>query len=345
MKTKKSGFTLVELLVVIAIIGILIGMLLPAVQAVREAARRIQCANNSRQLALACMNYESAHQHFPPAINSETSRGRSEAEPVFAKPSNPDRGAQQGWGFFILPFLELEPLATLYEDATDGGQTDWFLVSDSQGELVGSNVIPTFICPSDSSPDGDFNSSLTHEMAPDGQFYAKANYIAVVGSDIQENAKDPDFASTWGIMATNTRTGFGAISDGASNTILLGERSSRTEEASGASESERVEAWGAIWAGRVLNSQRNERGHFSNDTCTGRLTSASPDDSDFSDEVRRWSVNGTRTSDGMISSFHQGGGHAAFADGSTHFLPDNTSLVTLQRLAAMADGQVVQLDF
>ena len=191
MKTKKSGFTLVELLVVIAIIGILIGMLLPAVQAVREAARRIQCANNSRQLALACMNYESAHQHFPPAINSETSRGRSEAEPVFAKPSNPDRGAQQGWGFFILPFLELEPLATLYEDATDGGQTDWFLVSDSQGELVGSNVIPTFICPSDSSPDGDFNSSLTHEMAPDGQFYAKANYIAVVDLISRKMLKTP----------------------------------------------------------------------------------------------------------------------------------------------------------
>ena len=97
MKTRSKGFTLVELLVVIAIIGILIGMLLPAVQQVREAARRITCNNNSRQLALAALNYESSFQVFPPAINSDASIGRGRpGAPIicllYTSPSPRDRG-------------------------------------------------------------------------------------------------------------------------------------------------------------------------------------------------------------------------------------------------------------
>ena len=128
MKIRKQGFTLVELLVVIAIIGILIGMLLPAVQQVREAARRTQCANNSRQLVLAMLNYESAHQRFPPAINSEFSRGREDAPPIIENPSMAGDGVQQGWGFFILPFLEQNALGQQYQTATGNGAIDWYLV-------------------------------------------------------------------------------------------------------------------------------------------------------------------------------------------------------------------------
>ncbi len=333
---KKSGFTLVELLVVIAIIGILIGMLLPAVQQVREAARRIACGNNARQLALATLNYESANQQFPPAINSETCRGRLKEPPIIARTSDPSDASQQGWGFFILPFLEQNALADLYQAATGNGEDDWWLVTDANGILVASNVIPSFICPSDSSPDGDFNSALTHENAPDGQLYAKSNFVPAVGALSHQQSNDDDRGNQWGIMATNTRTTFGAILDGSSNTILIGERASRTDVESGAVPGE-TNAWGAIWAGRILNSNRNERGHFSHDCCAGRLTT--------DNDSRSWGVNGTRASDGMISSFHPGGGHAAFADGSTHFLSDNTSLDTLKRLAAMADGLVIGEDF
>ena len=337
MKTKKLGFTLVELLVVIAIIGILIAMLLPAVQAVREAARRVQCANNSRQLALACMNYESGHQRFPPAVNSEASRGRLDAAPIIGRPSNSSDGVQQGWGFFILPFLEQEALSQVYDTATDNGDTDWWLVTDANGKLVASNVISAFICPSDDSPDGDFNSSCTDENAPDGQLYAKANFVAVVGALRHINSDDTGFENAWGIMATNTRTSFGDIQDGSSNTILIGERASRTEADSGEVGSGVEEGWGAIWAGRILNSRRNSEGRFSHDCFAGELA-------DLTDP-RSWGVNGTRTPSGLVSSFHPGGGHAAFADGSTHFLSDNTSLETLGRLAAMADGDVIGEDF
>ena len=337
MKVRQNGFTLVELLVVIAIIGILIGMLLPAVQQVREAARRVECANNSRQLVLAMLNYESAHQRFPPAINSESSRGRADAPPVIARPSTPGDGVQQGWGFFILPFLEQDPLSQQYISATGNGEIDWFLVENGDGNLVASAIIPAFICPSDASPNGDFNFSLTHESAPAGQIYGKANYVAAIGAGNHVETRRTTGQITWGIMATNSRTTFADIRDGSSNTIIIGERSSRTEEASGAVESERVDAFGAIWAGRILNSLRNERGHFSNDTCVGRLTTG--------DDSRSWGVNGTRSSDGLVSSFHPDGGHATYSDGSTHFLSDNTTLETLKRLAAMADGLVVQTDF
>ena len=99
MKSKR-GFTLVELLVVIAIIGILIGMLLPAVQQVREAARRADCSNKTRQLGLALLNFESAHQEFPAGWAAEDSS---------AAVSDP------GWGWTaeLLPFLEADPLFQL----------------------------------------------------------------------------------------------------------------------------------------------------------------------------------------------------------------------------------------
>ena len=341
MKIRRIGFTLVELLVVIAIIGILIGMLLPAVQQVREAARRTECANNSRQLVLAILNYESANQRFPPAINSEFTRGRLGAPPVLPVSSDPDLGAQQGWGFFILPFLEQSALGEVFRREADivepNNRFEWFLKEDGSGQLLASEIIPAFICPSDASPDGDFNSSLTHMGAPDGQLYAKANFVAAVGALRHQNSDDAGFESAWGIMATNTRTTFGNIQDGSSNTILIGERASRSEADSGALESERVDAFGAIWAGRILNSQRNERGDFSHDSCAGRLTTG--------DDSRSWGVNGVRTSSALISSFHPGGGHATFADGSTHFLTDGTTLDNLKNLAAMADGQVVEIDF
>lgn len=128
IKTKsKKGFTLVELLVVIAIIGVLVGLLLPAVQAAREAARRMQCSNNMRQLALATMNYESAFKRFPPGVAIDY--------------NTPSTANNAGWGVHgrILPFVEANNLAA---------QVDVNTAWDFQLAIDGVSI-PLFRCPSD----------------------------------------------------------------------------------------------------------------------------------------------------------------------------------------------------
>ena len=119
------GFTLVELLVVIAIIGILIGMLLPAVQAVREAARRISCGNNMKQLALGALNYESAFQVFPPGVQVEQNR------------------YEFSWGSFLLPYIEQNNLHDLLADDIQNHTP-----LNQIAEEIRSTTIPAFMCPS-----------------------------------------------------------------------------------------------------------------------------------------------------------------------------------------------------
>ena len=232
MKTTgaRTAFTLVELLVVIAIIGILIGMLLPAVQQVREAARRTACMNNARQLTLAMLNYESAYQLFPTGV-SHTDAGNARGAPVIPRPSNPNRSREQGWGMIILPFMEQNNLYDLLKNETNNWDDSWYLKLDANGQPLASNIIPAFICPSDASKDGDRNQSFTHKdcVAAGLDFYGKSNYVGAVGGCNFTDSIRPQHMSTWGIFARNSRTGFGQISDGSSNVIALGERSSRTE--------------------------------------------------------------------------------------------------------------------
>ena len=164
-KSPPKGFTLVELLVVIAIIGILIGMLLPAVQQVREAARRAACENNSRQIGLACLNYESAHGVYPPGCNFMN----LQIDPIFPswdpRPGTDFECNHLAWGYYILPTREAGNVFDSNPANTAWGED----ILDSNGDPVTSNVIPVFVCPSDST--GDFNEtyftlSLIHIPSP-----------------------------------------------------------------------------------------------------------------------------------------------------------------------------------
>jgi len=137
----KSGFTLVELLVVIAIIGILIGMLLPAVQQVREAARRTQCMNNLRQIGLATILFHDAQEAFPPARTATS----NQVLPIFVR-NGPD-----SWFVRILPFIEQNNLYSLW-DLTDR--------YDNQPETAVATPIATLLCPT--------RHSISDANAPDG---------------------------------------------------------------------------------------------------------------------------------------------------------------------------------
>ena len=335
MKLNKNGFTLVELLVVIAIIGILIGMLLPAVQQVREAARRIQCANNMRQIGIAAHNYESSRMHFPPGLNYPTSssRIRRNIEPIIAG------GQRVSWAVALLPFVEQNNLFAAMQAGTNNWSTNWWeaeLVAGT-GEFCHSQVIPFFICPSDAG--GEFNDAYTPNNATTP--CAKSNYVALVGAGNTdgepqrnlnlEDLSDTRFREFWGMFGMNSKTTFAEISDGTTNTFMIGERATRTRgEFSGVASDVRPSA-GAIWAGRTPSN--NDVPSQSVDWGTlGHMNSTIPEN---------WSINGFDSPRGPGSSFHPAGANFCRGDASVQFVQEDLNVSTLSFLIRMSDNLVV----
>lgn len=185
----KHGFTLVELLVVIAIIAILLGLLLPAVQQVREAARRTQCLNHLRQLGLSNLNYESANNYFPAGIYDDD--------------ENHQTCLRNGL-VDLLPFLEQNKTRALFDETLS-----W---SDPANRPVVTSAIATFQCP-----------SAGGAVEDDGGFSGqRGDYAFCMGETARLNTDQPS-----GIFGINSSTTFAGISDGSSNTILMGEVASR----------------------------------------------------------------------------------------------------------------------
>lgn len=148
--TRRPGFTLVELLVVIAIIGILVSLLLPAVQAAREAARRIQCTNNMKQLGLAIINYESANRELPLAYSPNwtgTPREGTCENPSAGMPATGNGLAQHNMITFVLPYMEQQAIYDQF-DFSENWNFDRQNAAGTQNRLASANVINELICPS-----------------------------------------------------------------------------------------------------------------------------------------------------------------------------------------------------
>ena len=205
-RRRRPAFTLVELLVVIAIIGILIALLLPAVQAAREAARRMACTNNLKQMGLALHNYHDTHQTFPPGW-------------VYHGDTDPE----WGWGAFLLPFLEEKPLQdAMYIDVNRLGAILADSGVDRQGNPLGTTqfllkaMLDAFKCGSARHYDyakGNYTNRIDNVML------GMSDYVGCKG--LRDECLDID---CWGLLFGNSAIKFRDITDGTSNTFAVGER-------------------------------------------------------------------------------------------------------------------------
>ena len=221
---KKQGFTLIELLVVIAIIAVLIALLVPAVQKVREAAANTQCHNNLKLLALAAQNYHDVFKRFPPGVNlpGEESQGWETA---------PDENNYYGLHVALFPYHEQENLfnSLVLNVANPQGQN--CVGPNSLGALV----IPMLICPSEAF-------FPNNGVGNDGTLYfGLTSYGGCSGTSQTANAANQMLRN--GVFYMNSRISMGAILDGTSNTFMFGERSRLNLPATGSSEALGGWAW------------------------------------------------------------------------------------------------------
>ncbi len=334
--SRREGFTLVELLVVIAIIGILIGMLLPAVQQVREAARRTQCANSLRQVALASLNYESAHMEFPPGYEQEF---------ISDAPDSSNNGFQGHSVFYhILPFIEANNVFKTMDPRVPKANR-----VATTAEFRASSVIPSFICPSDTlgSESIPFPSTGTPT-----EFYGGTSYRANGGERpifATQATNDGMFMAT-GPAARKasdappgTEVGFGLISDGSSNTILFGEFSHLdpnfdTFTEAGWTSGSKIRGWSRWYpAGGDVGLANLMGGAFA--PINYRIPWAAGDSGAPGSQSAWWFFQDQRLS--SFGSNHPGGANLAYADGSVHFLTDETAQNVLRLRCERADGEVI----
>lgn len=353
------GFTLVELLVVIAIIGILVGLLLPAVQAAREAARRMQCGNNVRQIGLALHNFESARKKLPPSsINNPGSLPNAELQEFVKVGTNgslPAHYAKQCFLTTVLAFLE----QTNVLNAGTGYNTklDWY---DPGNRPAASVVIPTFLCPSSPASSrfydtanlgsgdrttygvgGDWKPALTDYMAVNRGNNNPNNTGAVWNAITGSNPAYPGAEGIRGIMGTNVFTKFSAITDGLSNTIMIAEAAGRPAVYMLARRER-------DFAGSPSAFMNGPWAHHTNDIAVDGAMVTTNAGLQVAGTYGTVGQAGSPCSlncynQGEIYAFHTGGAQVVLGDASTHFISASIDLRTLQLLCARGDGAPVSI--
>jgi prepilin-type N-terminal cleavage/methylation domain-containing protein/prepilin-type processing-associated H-X9-DG protein len=309
--TARSGFTLIEMLVVIAIIIVLISLLLPAIQKAREAAARAQCANNLKQMGIACHNYVSDWKQLPP--------GYTAAGPFVNGATDTSPG--WGWGAYLLPYIEQGNLFNAINFTTDITLQTPINIETSPNVVVKGSpiqmILKVFICPSDIVPSTAFavplyGNGLTPTPGgglfnPTGSVLAgPTSYAAACGGD------ETDVATGWptntgsgtGVFYRNSATKITDIRDGASNTAMIGERAFANAQ--------------GVWAGAVTNGAI-VRGVQNPCPTTGIAWYFSPNLI-----LAHCHLNNAQTDpDGGLDDFssnHISGSNMLFADGSVRYI-------------------------
>ena len=325
----RSAFTLVELLVVIAIIGILIGMLLPAVQQVREAARRITCSNNIRQIALAVHNFESANKTLPEGIDATTTIGLNATALVKVLPFMEQNNMEDNWNYNVKADSNID--VTQFE-------------------------IPSYQCPSD-----DAKGRLVATTSAT-RIFSRSNYVLCFGSDTMManqngatiwrpyNPDGVDF-TTDGIFGVDSEITFGKMLDGSSNTALLsevfsGKDDDGTDNSGNCDSTFCVDVRG-VWALFLPGSSWYT--HFN-------TPNGAADAGPVGGAGRSWSINETSPWMPVIfggaydeyhaaaRSGHLGGVNLAFGDGHVNFITNTVDAETWRRIGS-ANGGLINGDF
>jgi prepilin-type N-terminal cleavage/methylation domain-containing protein/prepilin-type processing-associated H-X9-DG protein len=317
---KRAGnraFTLVELLVVIAIIGVLVALLLPAVQAAREAARRMQCANHFKQVGLALHNYHAARNTFPPGVilSHNDTASNPDCAPLLPGVGSSTYYIGFGWGVFVLPYLEEETLYNQFEldKSLFPAGNPWASLKNFQ---LSATKISTYLCPSDPNSGNLVEFTGAGTNGPNAKDdVADANIAGV--TDWEDWTCDGVWPKSLksplarGIMAERFGCRIKQITDGTSKTLIVGEVTGDLAE----------ERMNFPWATLNLSDTRAINSEL---TLPGGENPANLDD-----------IRGRG-----FSSWHAGGCHFAYADGSVHFVSDEIAHQVLQSLTTRAGGEV-----
>lgn len=333
--SKRKGFTLVELLVVIAIIGILIGMLLPAVQQVREAARRTSCKNRMRNIALAIHNYESSFQKFPPGVQRVDPTAISANHGLWTTST------------YILPQMEQQNSYDVLNPRDNNSITtrlDPANSSVAEADAVAAVLttsIPIFLCPSDSVETMNlhrvFYENMPNDAAAATTNFVYANNARLDPSDLASAQAycDPHFDSTAVAgppngLFSDRASGFNRMQqDGSSNTLMISERTYDTRNKT----INPLPPMAALLYG-----------------CRGYESIIGPSSTNGIQDVTFAAYGGinsnvTEERRQGISSNHPGGVNVVLADASTQFMTTSISEVVLHQLINIADGEILNTPF
>lgn len=339
----RGGFTLIELLVVIAIIAILIGLLLPAVQKVREAAARMQCQNNLKQIGLAMHNFHDVNKYLPTA-------GTRDYAPYGTQTSGGGWGS--AWTVFILPYIEQD---NIFKRLGFNGGSGWGGQAAANLRVARGSYISTYLCPS--SPVGRDAPSPNSGIRPT----QNNHYVAVTGAvpglipGFNETRRHVGNTGTANCCSGGILSGGGAIipglnnpitlttiTDGTSNTMLISEQNDFLRTANGTQVkwgTGILHGWmiGWHWHAPSWNGGRTDARIFQGTTVRYRINQKTgwPNGNGHCGQTGVCQNVGTNI---PLNSAHSGGVNAVFGDGSVRFLSDSTPLNVLAQFATRDDG-------